>query len=169
MQRVIRLRAAIATNKLEPMEHVEYLCLPHGTAPIVGNSVDANNYNTTLSVLCAEPRVSLLLLRLQITSFHTKETTICFGMVSCSPYVHSITTRQSNASNAKAATRSMLSTAMHATCTASRSTRGIQAIRSNEVPGGRKMFGSSRFLDRCAAFDRISCCVSQRSCNLCVT
>ena len=42
------------------MEHVEYLCLPHGTAPIVGNSVDANNYNTTLSVLCAEPRVSLL-------------------------------------------------------------------------------------------------------------
>ena len=59
-------------NKLEPMEHVEYLCLPHGTAPIVGNSVDANNYNTTLSVLCAEPRVSLLLLRLQITSFRTK-------------------------------------------------------------------------------------------------
>jgi hypothetical protein len=78
-------------NKLEPMEHVEYLCLPHGTAPIVGNSVDANNYNTTLSVLCAEPRVSLLLLRLQITSFRTKETTICFGMVSCSPCVHSIT------------------------------------------------------------------------------
>ena len=123
-------------NKLEPMEHVEYLCLPHGTAPIVGNSVDANNYNSTLSVLCAEPRVSLLLLRLQITSFRTKETTICFGMVSCSPCVHSITTRQSNASNAKAATRSMLSTAMHATCTASRSTRGIQAIRSNEGTGG---------------------------------
>ena len=70
------------------MEHVEYLCLPHGTAPIVGNSVDANNYNSTLSVLCAEPRVSLLLLRLQITSFRTKETTICFGMVSCS-LVHS--------------------------------------------------------------------------------
>jgi hypothetical protein len=30
----------------------------------------------------------------------------------------------------------MLSTAMHATCTASRSTRGIQAIRSNEGIGG---------------------------------
>ena len=59
-----------------------------------------------------------------------------FGMGRCSPYAHSITTRPSNASSAKAARLSMLSTAMHATCTASRSTRGIQAIRSNEGTGG---------------------------------